>query len=794
MVDPVWDPSTFDNPWSPVCRHTRRPTEHSTVRIAQLTLTNFQCFGPSPTTIEFDDLTALIGANGSGKTAVLQALCRLFGTTAATRTLTPDDFHVPPTERRGDADERQLRIEARLEFPELDEGETAGSGAAVPTFFRHMTIHVPGGVPYCRLRLEGTWTNTATPGGDVEPKYAWITSPEGEAPETVARAEPRDRSAVQVYYIPASRDTTRQLGNVSGTLLNRLIGAIDLDGKIRAQITDAAKTLRELFTDMAAVKRIDRANLANWQELHDDAIYSTPTLRFVAGDPDDVLRDTQIVFTPNRGDVPHDITRLSDGQRSLFYFAFINTIFGIEREVYDGHHATANASVPSLTPTEGNGHAGNIGGSANAADGANGSHVTDSLTTHISYARLRPAPLTVFAFEEPENHLGPHYLGRIVHQVGQIAANPGAQVIMTSHSSAAVSRIDPRKVRYIRCTRDTGESSVQAVTLPENDVEAAKYVREAVRAYPELYFARLVILCEGDSEEVLLPKFASAAGSPLDLAFVSVVPLGGRHVNHLWRLLNDLGIPHITLLDLDRERETGGWRTIRYVVRELRRVLGTKGDARLRTVSDGGTQREYDIREFDQLLDSFDERSDGDARLAAWITHLRLFNVFFSEPLDLDFLMLRAYPEAYRGLARQGPRGLQGPGREERITKAVHAVLGADATGNTYQPEERELFAWYSHLFYGRGKPSTHTAAWVTLDPATRLERMPEPLQALLSVARTHLGASSAQPCERADSGETPEIATIIADDGPLLSAALDTLTAVAEGGALRDTEPGPTS
>lgn len=74
-----------------------------------------------------------------------------------------------------------------------------------------------------------------------------------------------------------------------------------------------------------------------------------------------------------------------------------------------------------------------------------------------------------------------------------------------------------------------------------------KYIKEAVRAYPELYFAKLVILGEGDSEEIILPKYWEAMNGSTDVSGISIVPLGGRHVNHFWRLLNDLEIPHIIL-------------------------------------------------------------------------------------------------------------------------------------------------------------------------------------------------------------------------------------------------------
>ena len=101
-------------------------------------------------------------------------------------------------------------------------------------------------------------------------------------------------------------------------------------------------------------------------------------------------------------------------------------------------------------------------------------------------------------------------------------------------------------------------------------------------AYPDLYFANLVILGEGDSEEILLPKFWELQNGKTDLSGVSIVPLGGKHINHFWRLLNDLQIPHITLLDLDRERDGGGWGRIKYVLNQLI-VYGYKREELLST-------------------------------------------------------------------------------------------------------------------------------------------------------------------------------------------------------------------
>ena len=55
-------------------------------------------------------------------------------------------------------------------------------------------------------------------------------------------------------------------------------------------------------------------------------------------------------------------------------------------------------------------------------------------------------------------------------------------------------------------------TEVRSITLPDKEKlsDQYKYIKEAVKAYPELYFAKLVILGEGDSEEIILPKFPRA--------------------------------------------------------------------------------------------------------------------------------------------------------------------------------------------------------------------------------------------------------------------------------------------
>ncbi len=91
----------------------------------------------SPQTIEFEpDITAFIGHNGTGKSAALEALNKLFSIDHSLRSITPSDFYL-----KDDVDKdtpRSLVIEAwftlsgvagNLSIPTLINGLTVSSAS-----------------------------------------------------------------------------------------------------------------------------------------------------------------------------------------------------------------------------------------------------------------------------------------------------------------------------------------------------------------------------------------------------------------------------------------------------------------------------------------------------------------------------------------------------------------------------------------------------------------------------------------------------------------------------------------
>jgi hypothetical protein len=650
------------------------------MHIERIELENFRCFGPQRTRIELSpSLTAFVGDNGTGKTAVLQALQRMFGVTSEQRRVRKQDFHIPHDESERPA-ARTLAIEAIVAFPELDADVDS---PAVPAFFKNMVADESGALKV-RLLLTATWTDDGTLDGLVEDSYCAVQTFGTFDEDALQLLRGPDRSRIQLFYIPATRDGASQ---VAAFVRGRLWRAIDWSQQVKESLTDAGTDVNRAFSAEVAVSSISSVVTQRWQQLHSAGTDAIPIFRPVDTRWQEIIRRVEVVFHPREDGDDRALEELSDGQRSLFHMAMAAATLDIEAGLADG----------------------------NALKG-------------FAAAAVQPPALTLVALEEPENNLAPFYLSRIVRQLLEVAAGRNAQAIVSSHSPSILARIEPADVRHFRLQLETRCSDVRQLSLPTGDEDASKFVREAVLTYPELYFARYVILGEGATEEVVLPLLAKAMDFPIDRSFVAVVPLGGRHVNHLWRLLTSLGVPYATLLDLDWGRSGGGFGRIRSTCEELLNVGVPLGSIFSNALIDGGVERN---------LNRIMERAPDDiATLSQWVTWLEQFGVYFAGPLDLDYAMLQAYPAAYRAL-HVGMRGPSNTGNPR------DAVLGAEGVPSFYGPTDDDSLRWYRYLFLGRGKPSTHMRVLSGLSSTALVATMPPPLQRMLTHIRAALDGAA---------------------------------------------------
>ncbi len=656
------------------------------MRIESITLSGFRCFGTDPITVPIStEITAVVGPNAAGKTALLQALSKMFGVSRAQRTVLRSDFHLGA---EGDPDDREaedLFIDVLIGLPELADG-TATPETIAPSF-RHMQIERADESPVCRLRLEARWEDDGTVEGEVSQELFWVdTLDDDPAEDKCHPVSAADRGLIQLYYTPASRDAVAQIKATTGALAARLLRAIEWSSETEEAVQEATENLAAAFESESAIAAIGKALQTRWSGLHDDVVDTKPRLSLVSRRFEDVVNKIAVIFEQGPDGQERGLDALSDGQQSLFYFALAAAVFDLEREVVAG-----------------------------TVDG-------------FRDDTLRIPALTLFALEEPENHLSPYFLARIIRQVRSLTDAGGAQAIVTSHSPAVLSRVNPHEVRYCRCDPETRVSTVKKIKIPPGIDEAAKFVRGAMLAYPELYFARFVLLVEGDSERIVLPSLAEALDLLIDPAFVAIVPLGGRHVQHFWRLLKHLGIPHATLLDLDLGREGGGFGRVKTAIEKLIEFGVPK--AKLLKIEEGVLSDEH--------FATMHTWQDPENRkiLQGWVDCLKPHGVYFSAPLDLDLAMLEAFPGAYEAIIPKGG------GPKMAADKAAEVALGTAGPGLTLYTgpfkDYPALLPAYRYHFLTNSKPATHLAALTHIKKKDLAEKMP----AILAEVLKHIAKS----------------------------------------------------
>ena len=660
------------------------------MKLEKVIIEGFRSFGTRQE-ISLNDLTSIVGGNGVGKTSFLIALNRFFGMTQKDRQVVNEDYYLPPGQQLDDVDERKFLIEVKAVFPELRGNEQNQS--AVAECFRNMTID-PGQSesPYVRMRLESTYTKDPYGEGEIKTDVYWIKGSylEEDIEENKSTLSSHDRQKIRVIYTPASRSPDIQLKEFSGSLIGNFIKSINWVTSPENTLRDAVTTVKGVLNQEAGVKVINDAVSKRWSNLTTSSRYSQPNLSFIDDDVKKLLKDVSMNFQTQGVNKHSEIESLSDGEKSLFYFSLLHSSLSLKDAFLEDQEVVINDQSHRIKQS-------------------------------FDEEKLQFPSLTLLAIEEPENHLSPHHFGHLVESFRGIAKSSNSQVIFSSHSPSIISRMAPEDIRYFR--QDGNVSIAKKLTLPDSRSDAFTYVKEAVKSYPELYFSKIVVLGEGDSEEVILKKLFDVKGLPLDRSMISVVPLGGRFVNHFWKLLNDLNIPYVTLLDLDVGKEGGGWGRIKYAIQQLT-DLGVPFNVAVNNVITPPDHAQMHT----WPLSNPQEYNN----LHAWVNDLQnRFHVFFSKDLDIDMMMLDKFLNKYISTIQApqvGPRPLPAqaaPDYQARLNEILNAIFNTTAIPVAYDPTKLN---YYRYFFLGKGKPLTHSLALGSLTPDELLRDCPEVL------------------------------------------------------------------
>lgn len=161
----------------------------------------------------------------------------------------------------------------------------------------------------------------------------------------------------------------------------------------------------------------------------------------------------------------------------------------------------------------------------------------------------------IFAIEEPEAFLHPQK-ARYFESVLQNLAASGNQVIVTTHSPIFVQVYQPESIIHVCRNTEQGTYTVQKSIkdIEPNEKRALKLLTEFDTERNELFFAKKVVLVEGNTEKAALPFAFRAYQVDVNREGISIVECGGKaQLLTFIKVVKAFNIPYIVLADDDTE-------------------------------------------------------------------------------------------------------------------------------------------------------------------------------------------------------------------------------------------------
>lgn len=535
------------------------------MKISRVEIKNYRSL--SAVEIDVDDYSALVGANGAGKSSVLYALDWFFNG----RILDRSDVHGY---RIGETEEMECFIEVCVTFRDLSARDRQQLG-----MFGRGAISVlrktwrPGQQDrFSGLSLQGPgFANVRDIGkiGDFRKAYRDLSSTIDGLPNlgsTVARdsieaalasweAQPANSSKlealevdasailgqkganalnqmIRLVLVPAATDISSQVGDSGGkgSALNSLIGAVMGEAGARATAqwlasneASIASLQREVIESVAASTNLQaaRVNARLSNLIPNAAIKLTPsTPNWLPKASPSVTTDVVI------DGVANDISRQGHGVQRAVMISMFEALVPDEALAKEGHEPLDGESEQDAA--------------ARLAE------------------QLAELPNLIVCIEEPEIYQHPVRARTFARTLSELSRQHNAQVLVATHSPYFI-----RPDQFSSLRRFTLRSGVTEVASTNpTAIEAAtgidasnisKIVDKRVPTeFSEGFFAGAVVLVEGDTDRAVLEAVASKIGHDLDALGVSVIEVSSKESLRIpYEILTALGVPTYVVVDAD---------------------------------------------------------------------------------------------------------------------------------------------------------------------------------------------------------------------------------------------------
>jgi ATP-dependent OLD family endonuclease len=191
-----------------------------------------------------------------------------------------------------------------------------------------------------------------------------------------------------------------------------------------------------------------------------------------------------------------------------------------------------------------------------------------------------PIPGTsLILIEEPEAHLHPQMQSVFIRSVAKYIESKkwDAQLVITTHSSHIIAESGFKGIRYFKagsqaklsgtpaCNEGGASLQIKDLTTFRNELkdnnegDTVRFLEQYMELRRcDMFFADKIILIEGTTERLLLPKMIEKVdslmgntNSPLAHSYISLIEVGGAYASKFRELLQFLEVPTLIITDID---------------------------------------------------------------------------------------------------------------------------------------------------------------------------------------------------------------------------------------------------
>ena len=474
--------------------------------LSQLTIRNFRQFGEGATELSIDlrpGMTALVGRNDSGKSAIIDAIrYALLTRDQEYIRVCPEDFNIA-------ADGKQANeIHVRCRLTGLSDSE---KGAFIE-YLSYESNDVSLYVHWSARKL-----------GDFLARRRWVdvsvrSGVNGAGPVF----EMSVRELLSAAYLRPLRDAEREMSPGRGSRLSQILS--NAPGIKDGTEFDELK----IPQDAAAVKKLGLVGLANHMRYH-------VSRHSGISKAESAINTQYLTSLSLRGD-------------------------DLRGKIEVSESGTENARLRQILERLELGLLDAATGKSRGRYGL-GSNNLLFMACELLLLGKEPDGLPLLLIEEPEAHLHPQRQLRLMEFLGKATeseiedANRSVQVILSTHSPNLASKIPLGNLVLLQGQQAHSLAEGQT-KLKTGDYRFLERFLDVTKA--NLFFAHGVLVVEGAAESILLPVLAKLIGRDLTEHGVTIINVGGKGLRRFSRIFQrknehapKIDVPVACLADMD---------------------------------------------------------------------------------------------------------------------------------------------------------------------------------------------------------------------------------------------------